>query len=434
MATAKITKRAVDALAGAGREAFLWDDELRGFGVRVASSGVRSYVFAYRMGGREAQKRRFTIGPHGSPWTPATARKEAERLAHLVAQGTDPLDHSRERRRQAVDLAFAAYVELFARNYLRARWKRSEAGRRLLVAVAVPVLGSKPLPAITRADISAVLDTVADRPATARLVHATLRKLFRWAAGRGDLERSPVEDMEVPPAVAARERVLTDEELHTVWMAAGELGFPFGPMIRVLIASGQRRDEVAGLAWGELDRASRTWTLPASRAKNKQAHIVPLNALASAELDAMAVLIQPPKEGKPIEWPRAGLVFSTNGRTAASGHSKAKARLDAKVSKMLGDHEPPLEDDLQPTLPAWRVHDLRRTLATGLQRLGVRFEVTEAVLNHTSGARGGIAGVYQRHDWKEEKRAALDAWARHLESLSEPKPVASNVIAIGARA
>lgn len=421
MATGKITKRAVDALASDGGTVFLWDDELRGFGVRVTANGAKSYIYQYRLGGREAQKKRATIGRHGSPWTPATAREEAQRLALMAGKGIDPADHDRERRRQAVDLAFSAYVTAFTNDELKASWKDWQGPSRLLEREAVPVLKTKPLPQIKRSDVAAVLDRMADRPALARVAHATLRKLFKWAESRGDIERSPMEGMKAPAGVAARARVLTDDELRLVWHAAAGIGYPFGPMFRLLVVTGQRREEVAGLTWQELDRTNLCWNLPSQRSKNKIASVTPLNALATAELDALAILLDPPADGAAVAWPRKGLVFTTTGQTSSSGFSKAKSRLDAAIkdaqAKAAAKAGEKPED-----LPEWRLHDLRRTVATGLQRLGVRFEVTEAVLNHVSGAKGGVAGVYQRHDWADEKRAALTAWADRLIAMVYPPP------------
>jgi integrase len=161
----------------------------------------------------------------------------------------------------------------------------------------------------------------------------------------------------------------------------------------MLILTAQRREEVAGMDWLELSQTDRLWTLPGSRTKNARPQLVPLSSAAIEILDGLAG-----DEG----WPKGGLVFSTTGRTPVSGFTKPKRRIDDFVANAV------------PESPPWRVHDIRRTVATGLQRLGVRFEVTEAVLNHVSGARGGIAGVYQRYDWAEEKRAALDAWSNHV--------------------
>lgn len=410
MPTARITKSAVDAIEASTHDVFLWDDELKGLGLRTTPTGAKSYVFQYRMGGREAPSRRYTIGRHGSPWTPQTARKEAERVAIMVRQGIDPVQAEHERRRQAIDLAFEAYVESFVDLYLKKRWKQWSLGAGVLRREAVPVLRRKPLPAIKRADLSQIWDRLQDRPAIARLTHATLRKLFRWAVSRGDLDRSPLEGVEAPPAVPARERVLSDDEVVVIWRGCDELGFPFGGLYRLLLLTGQRRDEVASLDWREVDRRERMWTLPSSRSKNKKPHLVPLSGLAIEILDEMA-------GGR--EWPQSGLIFSTTGKTAPSGFSKAKRKLDDYL--ILAMDRP--QD-------SWRIHDMRRTVATGLQRLGVRFEVTEAVLNHVSGARGGIAGVYQRHDWQEEKRAALDAWASHIAGIIDGSTNTTNVVAL----
>lgn len=397
MSTGRITKHVVDGLQAGAKDIFLWDNELRGFGVRVTSKGAKSYVFQFRMGGRESPSRRYTIGRHGSPWTPQTARKEAERVAILVRQGIDPVQADHERRMQAIDLAFESYVETFVQLYLQKRWKQWPLGAGVLRREAVPVLRRKPLPAIRRSDLSLIWDRLQDRPAIARLTHATLRKMFRWAVSRGDLERSPLEGVEPPPPVPSRDRVLSDEELSLIWRGSGELGFPFGPLLQLLILTGQRREEVASLDWKELDRHEALWTLPSVRAKNRKPHLVPLAFPAIDILDDIS---------GDRRWPRAGLVFSTTGRTSPSGFSKAKKRLEEWMEER--DRE-----DREP----WRLHDLRRTVATGLQRLGVRFEVTEAVLNHVSGARGGLAGVYQRHDWRDEKTAALNSWAAHVLAL-----------------
>lgn len=144
-------------------------------------------------------------------------------------------------------------------------------------------------------------------------------------------------------------------------------------------------------------------------------------------LDAISAKLIEPKQGQPIKWPRKGLVLTTTGKTPVSGYSRAKSRLDAQIEK--AELAAAVSESREPEVPApWRIHDIRRTVATGLQRLGVRFEVTEAVLNHVSGAKAGIAGVYQRHDWKEEKRTALNAWGSHITALLSPESDTSNII------
>lgn len=161
--------------------------------------------------------------------------------------------------------------------------------------------------------------------------------------------------------------------------------------------TGQRREEVSSLTWEELDQTESLWTLPGDRAKNGEPNRVPLNDLAISVLDSVA--------GRPV-WPRRGKVFATSTGGSFTGYHKGKEKLDRMIAEDCGEA-------LQP----WRLHDLRRTLATGFQRLGVRFEVTEAVLNHVGGSRAGVAGIYQRHDWKVEKRQALDLWNDHIAGI-----------------
>lgn len=396
MATGKVNKRTVDALKPSAGVGFLWDDELKGFGAKITPAGALSYVYQYRMGGREAKTRRYSIGTHGSPWTPTTARTEAERLALLVAQGVDPADADKKRRHEAVSLAFKSYAQTFHDSCKGDGWRKLvERSLRLHV---VPVLGTRALPTITRTDVVAVFDAMPEeQQAGRRNVFAILRRLFKWAIWRGDLMRSPMEGMETPPPVKARDRVLSNNELRRVWLAAPGCHRCFGPILRLLILTGQRREEVTGMAWEELDRAAAMWRIPGVRTKNGEPHTVPLSTLAIEIIDQLA---------KGDKWPRRGLVFTTSTGAAFTAHSKGKEKIDKLLAKDSGND-----------VPNWRLHDLRRTLATGFQVLGIRFEVTEAVLNHLSGARAGVAGVYQRHHWTDEKRIALQAWADHIVQL-----------------
>ncbi|MBM0169689.1 tyrosine-type recombinase/integrase [Altererythrobacter sp. C41] len=418
MATGNITITSVTALHPGAKDKLLWDEKLRGFGLKVTPAGSRIYLYQYRMGGRGSKVRRYTIGKHGS-LTPDQARKEAKRLAMLVTQGIDPQTEKKERRRVVVDLAFSSYLDRFVSDCLKVSWKASaDEVEAMLRAYALPEIGNKPLPDIRRGDISAVLRPLRDKPASASKLFAVLRRLFRWAISEGDLETSPMAAMEAPTPPKSRDRTLGDDELVTIWRASETIGYPFGPMVRLLVLWGARRNEVAGLPWAELSRAERLWSLPASRAKNGEAVSYHISELAFAELEALAK-----RAGKSGAWPRRGFVFSTTGDTPVSGYSRAKRRLDAACEK--ANHGT--------ALPHWTLHDLRRTLATGMQRLGVRFEVTEAILNHRSGSRAGVAGIYQRHHWGPEKKAALDAWSRHISTLLDGADE-TNIVAISARA
>lgn len=406
MPTGRITKSSTDAAQPGEKDWMLWDDRLSGFGLKVTPAGAKIFVFQYRMGGRGSPVRRFTVGKFGK-LTADGARRVADGLALKVAQDIDPQREKVENVRRSIDLAFKPYVERFHAGCLLKEWKAThQYSHSLLLRHAVPVLGNKPLPDITRRDIKAVLAPVLDKTATASNLFSVLRRLFSWAVEHEDIERSPIEGMKPPPLPKARDRVLMDWELALVWRATGSMGYPFGPMVRLLLLTGARREEIAALDWSELNRDARMWSLPAARSKNDKPLEAPLSSMAVAELNELAM-----RSGKDGGWPSRGLVFSTTGHSAVSGYSRAKRRLDGLIAALAR------ENDSLNAMDPWRLHDLRRTLATGLQRLGVRLEVTEAVLNHVSGSKSGIVGVYQRHEWKEEKAAALEAWAGHIEKL-----------------
>ena len=402
MAVGKITKSTVDAALAEDRDWMLWDDKISGFGLKVTPKGSKTFIYQYRMGGRGSPVRRYTIGRFGS-LTPDAARKIAEGLAHSVAKGKDPQREKVETSTRAVNLAFKGYVERFASECLKKDWSSTHVyAHSLLTKYAVPVMGSKSMDQITKPDIRAVTSQARKTPATERNLYGVLRRMFTFAVDEGDIQLSPMLGMKPPSKPASRDRVLEDYELVLVWNASYSLGDPFGPFVRLLILTAARRDEVAGMEWTELKRVTQLWNLPASRSKNGSAVTIMLSNMAVAELDALA---------GGDEWPRSGLIFSTTGTTPVSGFSRAKRRLDKKIGELLK------ETDNPPALSPWRFHDLRRTAATGLQRLGVRFEVTESVLNHVGTSKGGVAGIYQRHDWADEKRTAVAAWAAHINKL-----------------
>ena len=221
------------------------------------------------------------------------------------------------------------------------------------------------------------------------------------------LPANPCRDAGRPPAPKPRERVLSDEELKALWNVADKEPKPWGPAIKLLILTGQRRDEVIKAEHSEFDLKAKLWTIPGDRAKNGKAHLVPLSAPAVAVLKGIDKIVGTDK------------LFPARGNTeaATSGYSKAWGKIFVQVEKELGEIE------------RFTIHDLRRTMATGLQRLGIAMPVTEAVLNHISGSRAGIVGVYQRHDFQAEKRHALDAWAAEIDRIAKGKR-RGNVVAI----
>jgi integrase len=431
MASIRISKATVDAaMPVASSDVILWDDRIAGFGLKVTPAGLKVYIYRYRVAkpGQAAQTapRKYTIGRHGD-LTPEQARKRAQELAAMVAQGVDPRQQEldamvareatvalvEEQERVERDLAFSRIAKLWLEHYENDMERRASSVAMATLVVnryLMPALGDTPMPHIGRSQLQPVIDSIpSHKRGIRRAVFAYSSVLWGWAIRRGHIDVNPILAMEKPPAPTARERVLTDNELVQVYRAAETLHPTWAAFFKLLVLTGQRRSEVAGIKWEELDRATATWTIPASRAKNAKAHLVPLAPAAVWLLDAQA---------SGTVWPPLGYILTTTGRTPVSGISKAKAALDGAMSS----------EDRQ--VDPWRLHDVRRTVATGLQRLGVRFEVTEAVLNHVSGSKGGVAGVYQRHDWAEEKRSALEAWAGHVERLMT-RIMDTNIVRIG---
>lgn len=405
MANQSITVRTIRSIKpDKKRDLYVWDTRLKGFGLRTTPKGAQSFVFQYRVDGGPA--RRKTIGPVGSPWTPNTARKEAERLLVQVYQGIDPVEAKREAKRKKEALNFSAYCDKFIELYLKENWRGTwKAASHTLHNVVIPRWRDRAINEITRADIVKVMDDYSDRPARRKEIHSVLRKLFNWATDRQDIEVSPLAGMKAPKAVPARRRVLSDEEILALWKASEKADWPWGPFVRMLILTMQRRQEVAEMDWSEVDLDARKWTLPAARAKNDEEHVIPLSNLAVKELERLS-----PK--------RSGLIFTTTGTTPVSGFFKGKAALhDNMVAYMKARQREAGGDPAAIEIRNWRLHDIRRTGATNLQSLGVPVEVTESVLNHISGTRAGVAGIYNRYKYDPEKRAALDAWDAKLQGL-----------------
>lgn len=366
-----------------------FDKGFPGLALRVSYGGARSFVFFYRTGGR---LRRMTLGQH--PAMSLAQARDAWRQARVdVAKGIDP---AQARQRETPAMGFAAVAEEWLKRD-QAKNRTAADVRRTIERHVLPAWGHKRIDEIGRRDVLDLMDSIADRGwvIMARRVHAHVHRLFCWAIGRGIVDANPAAGVPKPGADNQRDRVLSDAELATVLRGTEALGWPFGPALRLLILTGARLSEIGRLRWSEIHSKCGEIVLKGERTKNGQPHTIPLSAPAKALLDGL------PRVST------SAFVFTTTGTTSISGWSRAKSQLNT----------------LAPIEP-WRIHDLRRTVATGLQRLGIGLQVIEAVLGHVSGSRRGIVGVYQRHDFADEKRKALEAWAAFVLSTTEGRPLA----------
>ena len=426
MATGRITQKRVETLAEAARRdgarLYLWDSELKGFGVMATPNGVISYVIQYRLGGRGAPSRRGVIGRHPA-LKPESARTVAKTKLGQVAAGVDVVQERLDQRRKLSAETFSDALDLY--GVTKARLRSWPEAKRCIELNAGSALISRPIVTITRGDIGAAVDRTAARsPAVARGFFAYMRPFFKWCTERGIIDVNPMASLSSPPTMPKRNRVLSDDEIRAFWKATGDLGYPFGPLLRVLLLTGQRREEVGGLDVREIDRRAATWTIPGRRTKNGKDHLVDLSPVALQILSGT---------GK-----TEGLCFTTTVTTPPlrvsrrkgptepvqrppSGFTRAKARLD---KLMLGVLRESAERRGEPAdhiaLPHWRIHDLRRTAATGMAALGYAPHIVERVLNHLSGVNSGLVRVYQHHEYREERKAALLAWsARVIELVAE---------------
>jgi integrase len=437
----KLTERKIETLAveHGRKDRLVFDDAQRGLAVRVTASGGRTYLCQYTLHGH---KWRVPLGTC-SAVSLSKAREAAAVIMGDVAKGRNPAAERKdaaaaERARRVRDrLTLRVLIDDWNGLHLAERRPSyaAEAVRALHYAFAAHL--DDAAEDLDRAAVVRALDALTrrrkrklgartEKPKGAAMTGRTAaygRAAFGWAVKRGAVHTNPFAALPVDKSIDTRERVLSDVEIAEIWRTAGEAALPYGAIIRLLVLTGQRRGEVAGMAWGEVSDDLATWTMPGDRTKNGAAHMVPLSAPARDLLRALL----PDHANK--RGANGGLLLPGAVGTPFAGWSKAKRALDRAIVDARAKAAAATGTSPAPLIP-WSVHDLRRTVATGLQRLGVRLEVTEAVLNHISGSRGGIAGVYQRHDWAAEKRAALDAWAAHVRSIVEGQIAATNVVTL----
>lgn len=373
--------------APAGKRVEYWDAIVPGFGLRVTDAGGKSFFLRTRVGGEQVRM--------SWPYPVTTleaARATAKAAPDEIERGGNPksrvAEQAAEEKRRKADTV-EEIVTVFIERYAKPKNKGWQATEQILRANLVTRWGKRPVGSITKRDIIELLDATVDRgsPVMANRLLAYTARMFGWCVERGIIDHSPTGGVKTPSRETNRDRVLSDDELIAVWKAAGGIGWPFGTLVQLLALTAQRREEVAGMSWEEiaLDRA--LWTIPKERAKNGLAHEVPLSG------PALAILAAIPRTGP--------LLFSTTGRTAVSGFSRAKGRLDRCSG-----------------VSDWTVHDLRRTATTGMAQLGIPPHVADKILNHKSGSIRGVAAVYNRHGYLDERREALEAWGRRVMSLA----------------
>jgi integrase len=380
----------------------------------------------YRVRGREVME---TIGTMYIMPSVAQARDAARASMLKARQGINPVE---ERRATEAAAAKAAEVQRFTFAKLVERYMREHAERhtrpstaretRRTLNRAVNVWADRPANSIVKSDVLELIKDIASKrlrkqtgvvggaAIESNSVLGSLKTMFKWAVREDILTTDPTEGVAKRGKEIPRDRVLDADEIRLFWEGASELGWPFEPLFKLLLITAQRRDEVGSITWDEIDIDKSRWTIPAARSKNGKAHIVHLTPLALSIIESLPRLT-------------GSLIFSTTGSTSVSGHSTAKSRVDEYMRNALNGRE----------LANWTLHDLRRTATTIMaEELKIAPHVVDKILNHTAGTISGVARVYNRAEYLDERKAALEAWSGWLEALVQPGSE-SNVVALAVR-
>jgi integrase len=388
---------------GDGKQCDYWDAATPGLSLRVTSEGVKSWTVLYRVDGKQV---RHTLGRYPGVGL-ADARRKAADARELVAGGKDPRRED-ERQRAAEAQARADTVEAVVQRYLasigevevpgsKRKPQRLRSGReiaRIFNRYIVPAIGRQPMKDVSRRQLVELLDKIADQNggAMANRTLGQIRRLFNWAVSKDIVAASPCTAIERPAREVPRDRKLSDDEVRRVWAACDLAGQPYGQFIRFLLATGVRRSEAAFMTRSEID--GDVWVIPARRQKSNVEHAVPLSPLAVEIINSL------PNRG--------GTVFALEGGGPMSGFSSRKAWFDNIVAA-----------DGDGAMEPWALHDIRRVVRSGMSALRIDPEIAERVLAHVP-AR--LRRTYDRHSYLDEKRVALEAWARRLQSIVDPTP------------
>lgn len=386
---AKLTARTVQTLApDPDKRLEVPDTAMTGLYLVVQTSGSKGWALRYRSPAT-GKSVKLSLGKYPAMGL-ADARAAAREAILAIGRGVDPAAEKREAKAKAeagADTFGGLFEVWYQRHASQKRW-RSEF-KRMIEKDVLPFWADRRLEDIRKRDAVVLLERIVDRgaPVQANRVLTVMKSMLSWAQDRDLVESNPFDRIRKMGQETTRDRVLSDDELVRVWAAAVTMGWPFGDIIRLLILTGQRRDEVAGLRWAELDLPGRMWTLPGERAKNGAPHQVFLAA------PSVEILQSAPRLG--------AMTYSTTQQRPVSGWTRARGQAE----RLSGTTD-------------WTFHDLRRTVATGMAKIGIAPHVTESVLNHKSGTIRGVAAVYNRHQYLQERERALTLWANYVITLA----------------
>lgn len=388
MARKALTAGFVEAVEVDKRTDF-WDDLVRGLVLRVSETGVKSWTVVYTAQD-DTTRRRLTLGKF-----PAVSLKDARAKAlKTMAAIVDGGDPSRDRKAKREAMTVSDLGALFIDKYAKPNKRTWKADERILKREVFPVIGSRKVHAVSRRDLLDIIQAKADAGygAQSRVILATVRKMFNWAVDEDYIEQSPASGIRPKAKAGKRDRVLSDGEIAAIWNAlpGAALSDATRDIVRLLFLTGQRSGEVCGITRGEIDLDGAVWTLPGTRTKNELTHNVPLS---DAALAIVADRIGSDMEDDAPLFSRIGVPIESNAISQA------------------------VRKRLQVTGKQWTPHDIRRTVATGMAGIGIPPHIVEASLNHISGFRAGVAGIYNRALYDNEKRNAHDRWAAHLDAI-----------------
>jgi integrase len=377
--TSRLTDAFVRSLKPREKRYDVYDAQLAGFGIRVSPLGTKSWIVLSR---NNQRKTRVTLGRYPQ-MSLNTARQRALVTLNAMAQGE-------YKRTNSFELFSDALQEWYLRDQST---NKSFAQVEKTIALHVePYLKNFKIREIEKRDLLKIIDRVGRKaPTQANRVLSFVKRFFTWCVSRDLLDVSPANGIAKFKTEQGRDRVLSPIELERVYQACDQLEYPFGPLYKILLLTGQRLNEVAGMSWTEVDFDNAIWTIPSERAKNKSSHLVHLSKPVLKELNAL------------YEFSSSDLVFTTTGSTPVSGFSKSKRKLDHLSG-----------------VTNWRLHDLRRSFATvTTETLGFEPPVVDRILNHVSGSVQGIAAVYQRGEYLKKRKEVLEGWANYLEGLGQ---------------